>query len=51
MKKKRKRKNKDKEYWKQFRNTWDINPVTRYKDNDKRYTRKIKHKNNKYNNM
>lgn len=41
-------KNRKKEEAKKFRNVWNINPITRYKGNDKAYTRKTKHKNKEW---
>lgn len=38
-------KNKKKQEAKKRRNLWPINPVTRRKGDDKKYTRKKKHKN------
>lgn len=38
-------KNRKKLEAKKRRNIWDINPVTRRKGDDKKYTRKKKHKN------
>lgn len=33
------KKNKDKEWYKQFRTLWDRSPVSRIKESDKRYKR------------